>query len=151
MKNKFVHLPILLVSLFLYCHTPAVVGQNSNNFEVAENLDMFTTLCKELNTNYVDELSPGDMMKTGIDAMLGSLDPYTTYISEAEIEDVKFYTTGQYGGIGALIHKQDDQIIISKPYEGKPAQEFGLKAGDRILEIDGNPVSDKSTSYVSTF
>lgn len=141
---------ILFIFLFSVFQSPAGYGQSSNNFEVAKNLDIFTTLYKELNKNYVDELSPGDLMKTGIDAMLGSLDPYTVYITEAEIEDFKFITTGQYGGIGALIHKQDDQIIISEPYEGKPAHEYGLKAGDRILEIDGKQVSDKSTAEVST-
>lgn len=150
MKNIRVHFYILFFALSVYLLPSIAPAQNSNNFEVAKNLDIFTTLYKELNKNYVDELSPGDLMKTGIDAMMESLDPYTVYISEAEIEDFKFITTGQYGGIGALIHKQGDDIIISEPYEGKPAQEYGLKAGDQILEIDGKDVSGKSTSEVST-
>lgn len=125
-------------------------GQNTNNFEISKNLDIYTTLFKEINKNYVDEIEVGDLMKTGIDAMLESLDPYTVYIPESEVEDYKFITTGQYGGIGALIHKQGDTIVISEPYEGKPAQKYGLKAGDIILEVDNKKVSGKSTGDVST-
>lgn len=125
-------------------------GQNSNNFEISKNLDIYATLFKEINKNYVDEIEVGDLMKTGIDAMLESLDPYTVYIPESEVEDYKFITTGQYGGIGALIHKQGDTIVIAEPYEGKPAQEYGLKAGDIILEVDNKKVSGKTTSDVST-
>lgn len=150
MKTNTTHLQSIFIALFLSIFVMTTLGQNNNNFEVAKNLDIFSTLYKELNKNYVDELSPGDMMKTGIDAMLQSLDPYTVYISEAEVEDFKFITTGQYGGIGALIHKQGDQVIVSEPYEGKPADVIGLKAGDRILEIDGKEVTGMSTSEVST-
>jgi carboxyl-terminal processing protease len=75
-------------------------------------------------------------MKTGIDAMLENLDPYTVFISEAEIEDYNFMTTGQYGGIGALIHKQGDWVVISEPYENSPAYKAGLEAGDRIIKIN---------------
>jgi len=150
MKFRKNHFYILFITVFVFSFTLQVAGQNNNNFEVAKNLDIFTTLYKELNKNYVDELSPGDIMKTGIDAMLKSLDPYTVYISEAEVEDFKFITTGQYGGIGALIHKQGKKLIVTEPYEGKPAYKYGLKAGDQILEIDGNSVSGKSTSDVST-
>ena len=141
---------ILFIALFVFSLVSHTSGQNSNNFEVAKNLDIFTTLYKELNKNYVDELSPGDVMKTGIDGMLKSLDPYTVYISEAEVEDFKFITTGQYGGIGALIHKQGDKLIISEPYEDRPAHIYGLKAGDQLLEVDGKSVAGKSTSDVST-
>lgn len=122
----------------------------TDNFEVAKNLDIYTTLYKELNTNYVDELNAGELMKTGIDAMLESLDPYTTFIPESEIEDFKFITTGQYGGIGALIQKQGDKVVITEPYEGKPAQKSGLKAGDIILEVDGKSAGGKSTDDIST-
>ncbi len=150
MKYTFVRVQVLIITLLVLSSVTLTRAQNSNNFEVAKNLDIFTTLYKELNKNYVDELSPGDLMKTGIDAMLKSLDPYTVYISEAEVEDFKFITTGQYGGIGALIHKQGEEIIVSEPYEGKPAQKYGLKAGDRILEIDGKEVTGMSTADVST-
>lgn len=150
MKYKTIHLRIIFIVLLSSFLLPGLNGQNNNNFEVAKNLDIFTSLYKELNKNYVDELSPGDMMKTGIDAMLESLDPYTVFISEAEVEDFKFITTGQYGGIGALIHKQGEKVVVSEPYEGKPAYKFDLKAGDQIMEIDGIEVTGKNTSEVST-
>ena len=124
-------------------------GFADNYFEIAKHLDIFTTLYKELNTFYVDETIPGDLMKKGIDEMLKSLDPYTTYIPESEIEDFKFMTTGQYGGIGAIITKIDDYVIISEPYEGFPAQKSGLMAGDKILEINGLSAKDKTTDEVS--
>jgi len=88
-------------------------------------------------------------MKTGIDAMLGSLDPFTNFIPESDIEDFNLMTTGQYGGIGALIHKQDEYVIISEPYEGFPADKSGLLAGDKILEVDGQSAKGKSTDEVS--
>jgi carboxyl-terminal processing protease len=88
-------------------------------------------------------------MKTGIDAMLKSLDPYTTYIPESEIEDFKFMTTGQYGGIGAVITQRNSYVFISEPYEGFPAQKAGLIAGDKILKIDGVSAKDKTTEEVS--
>jgi carboxyl-terminal processing protease len=120
-----------------------------NDFEIAKNLDIFATLYKELNTNYVDELKPGELMKTAIDAMLESLDPYTTYISESDLEDYKLMTTGQYGGIGALIHKNGDYVVISDPYEGFPAQKSGLMAGDIILEVNDKSAKGKSTTDVT--
>jgi carboxyl-terminal processing protease len=125
-------------------------AQNSNNFEIAKNLDIFATMFKELNINYVDEVKPGEFMKTGIDAMLESLDPYTVYVPEAEIEDYKFITTGQYGGIGSLIHKQGKYVVVSEPYEGSPAQKAGLKAGDKILEVNNKVTLNKSVSDIST-
>ncbi len=139
----------IVILLFLF-NSVLVLGQNSNNFEISKNLDIYTTLYRELNTNYVDDISPGDLMKIGIDAMLESLDPYTVYIPESEVEDYKFITTGQYGGVGALIQKQGDFIIVAEPYEGKPAHLAGIKAGDKILEVDGKSVEGKSTSDVST-
>ncbi len=128
---------------------PELQAQNSNNFEIAKNLDIFATMFKELNINYVDEVKPGEFIKTGIDAMLESLDPYTVYVPEAEIEDYKFITTGQYGGIGSLIHKQGKYVIVSEPYEGSPAQKAGLKAGDKILEVNKMVTLNKSVSDIS--
>ena len=109
------------------------VGFTDDYFENSKNLDIFTTLYKELNTFYVDETDPGKLMKEGIDKMLKSLDPYTAYIPESEIEDFRFMTTGQYGGIGAIITKRADYVYVSEPYEGYPAQKAGLMAGDKIL------------------
>jgi carboxyl-terminal processing protease len=104
---------------------------------------------KELNNNYVDELNHGELVKTGIEALLGKLDPYTVFISEADIEDYSFMTTGQYGGIGALIHKQGEYIVVSEPYQGSPAQKSGLIPGDKILKVNDRDTKGKSVSDVS--
>lgn len=125
-------------------------GFADNYFELSKNLDIFSTLLKELNTYYVDDTKPGELMKTGIDAMLYSLDPYTNYIPESQIEDYRFMTTGQYGGIGSLIHKDSNYIVISEPYEGFPAFKAGLKAGDILLKVDENEVEGKNSSQIST-
>ena len=122
----------------------------SGYFEVSKNLDIFTSLFREVNIYYVDETKPGEMIEKAIDSMLKDLDPYTTYIPESEIEDFRFQTTGQYGGIGATIRKRDDYVIISEPYKGFPADKAGLKAGDKLLEIDGKSVKGKSTQDVSS-
>ncbi len=122
-----------------------------NYFEVSKNLDIFATLFRELNIYYVDETNPGDLMKRGIDDMLGSLDPYTNYIPESEIEDYRYMTTGQYGGIGALIRQDSNFVIISEPYEGYPAQKADLRAGDKILKINDTDAKGKKTDDISKF
>lgn len=141
--KKGILLIIAVVGLSL-----ASIGQN-NNFEIAKNIEIYTSLYKELNENYVDEIQPGELMQTGIEAMLESLDPYTNYIPESDVEDYRFMTTGQYGGIGSLIHKQDEYVVISEPYKGFPAEEAGLKAGDKIAAINGESAKGKSTGDVS--
>ena len=122
----------------------------SGYFEVSKNLDIFTSLFREVNIYYVDETKPGKMIEKAIDSMLKDLDPYTTYIPESEIEDFRFQTTGQYGGIGAVIRKKGDYVVIAEPYEGFPADKAGLRAGDKLLEIDGKSVKGKSTQDVSS-
>jgi carboxyl-terminal processing protease len=146
MKKK---IKLLLLSLSLISASIISISFADNYFEIAKNIDIFTTLYKELNTFYVDETNPGDLMKKGIDEMLKSLDPYTSYIPESEIEDFRFQTTGQYGGIGAMITKIDDYVVISEPYENFPAQKAGLMAGDKILEINGVDAKGKTTEEVS--
>lgn len=125
------------------------VAVKDNFFEISKNLEIFATLYRELNVFYVDDVQPGEMMKTGIDAMLESLDPYTTYITESNIEDYKFMTTGQYGGIGSMIRSIDGDVYISEPYEGFPAFKSGLKAGDKLLMIDGVNLSGKDQEEIS--
>ena len=142
MKKKF---KIIILGIVLAITSVISVGFTDNYFEISKNLDIFTTLYKELNTFYVDETDPGELMKEGIDKMLKSLDPYTTYIPESEIEDFRFMTTGQYGGIGAMITKRKEFVFISEPYEGFPAQKAGLMAGDKILEINGKSAKSKTT------
>jgi carboxyl-terminal processing protease len=143
---------IYTITLFIFLAISGNVtihAQESSNFEISKNLDIFATLCKELNNNYVDELNYSDLVKTGIDAMLNKLDPYTVYISEADIEDYAFMTTGQYGGIGALIHKQGDYVVISEPYQGSPSMKAGLIPGDRIARVNDKDARQKSVSDVS--
>jgi carboxyl-terminal processing protease len=118
-------------------------------FEISKNLDIFATLFRELNIYYVEETNPGELMRKGIDAMLESLDPYTNYIPESDIEDYRFMTTGEYGGIGAGIRSKNDYVMITDPYEGFPAHEAGLMAGDLILEVNGKSVKGKGSSELS--
>lgn len=124
--------------------------RDQKNFEIAKNLDIYHTLFSQLNMFYVDEVNPNELVKTSIDKMLESLDPYTNYISEDQIEDFRFMTTGEYAGIGALISKQNDKVVIAEPYEGKPAHKFGIKAGDVIVEVSGKETKDMDTEDVSS-
>ena len=143
-KIKLVVIALLIgVSAFL------TTGFVDSYFEVSKNLDIFATLFRELNIYYVDETNPGDLMKKGIDKMLESLDPYTNFIPESEIEDYRYMTTGQYGGIGALIRQQGDYVYISEPYEGFPAQKADLRAGDKILKLNDIDVKGKTTDDIS--
>jgi len=120
-----------------------------NDFKITKNFDIFFTLFRELSLYYVDDTDPDKLIKVGIDAMLESLDPYTVYIPESEIDDYKFLTTGQYGGIGALLRKNVNNIVISEPYENYPAQKAGIKAGDIVHEINGKQIYQKSISEIS--
>ncbi len=122
-----------------------------NYFEISKNLDIFATLFRELNIYYVEETNPGELMKKGIDNMLLSLDPYTNFYPESEIEDYRYMTTGQYGGIGALIHQDGDYVIISEVYEGFPAQKADLRAGDKILKINNTDATGKKTDDISKY
>lgn len=120
-----------------------------NYFEVTKNLDIFTTLYKELNTYYVDTLNPEKLMRSGITEMLESLDPYTDFIPEEEMEDYRTQTTGRYGGIGAIIGTRNEWVMVTEPYEGFPADKAGLRAGDRIIEVDGKSAKNLKTDQVS--
>jgi len=138
----------LLIALFgFFAFQPS--GDDNTDFEIAKNLDIYYTLFRELDLFYVDPIDPGKLVKTSIDKMLSTLDPYTVYIPESKMEDYQFMTTGQYGGIGALIQKKGDYLMISEPYEGFPAQKNGLKAGDIMLEINGKSIKNYSITQVS--
>lgn len=134
----------VLLGAFFAFNTPA-----DKYFEITKNLDIFATLYKEVNTYYVDEVDPNQLIKTGISAMLESLDPYTNYIPEDDIEDYRTMTTGQYGGIGALIGTRNGKNMIIMPYEGFPAHDAGLKIGDEIIMVDGINVKEKAYTDIS--
>lgn len=120
-----------------------------NDFEIAKNVDIFVSILKELNEKYADEITPGKLTKTAIDAMLTSLDPYTVYYPESEIEDFRMMTTGQYGGVGALIQQHGNDVVISEPYDGSPSQKAGLRAGDIVRKVNGQSLEGKNSSDVS--
>ncbi|HEY0656667.1 MAG TPA: S41 family peptidase [Chryseosolibacter sp.] len=132
MKKRY-YLPLLfVVALVAFSFTrPA-----ERYFEIAKNLDIFATLFKEVNALYVDEVNPNTLVRTGIDAMLTSLDPYTNYIPEDEVEDFRTINTGQYGGIGAVTREIGNRTVVTMIMEGYGAQKGGLKIGDEVLKID---------------
>jgi carboxyl-terminal processing protease len=140
---------IVIVGICVFAISFYSFKQDDKNFQIAKNLDIYYTLFRELNLFYVDDVNPDKLVKTSIDKMLESLDPYTNYISENDVEDFKFMTTGEYAGIGALISKQKGKIVIAEPYEGFPAQKAGLKAGDVLLEVAGKSTEKFSTEDVS--
>ena len=127
-----------------------VTHAQSSGFEVLKNLEIMDQVYEYLDLYFVDEPQPATLSKTAIDAMLKELDPYTVYYHESNIEDYRLLTTGQYGGIGALIRKVGDYIYIAEPYEGNPAQKNGLRAGDKILSIDGKSMAKKPSNEVSS-
>ena len=118
-------------------------------FEIAKSLDIFATLFKEVNGYYVDEVDPKKLINTGINGMLESLDPYTDYIPEENIEAFSIQTTGQYAGIGALIGVINKKVVITEPYEGFPAQRAGIRVGDELISVDGTSVMGKGTTESS--
>lgn len=148
-KIRKLRLPLILL-VFLGSLGWAFKPNNRENlFEIAKNIEIFTSMYRELNLWYVDDTQPGDLMRTAIDAMLNSLDPYTVYISEAQIEDYRIMTNRVYGGIGATIRQIDGEMFITEPYEGFPAAKQNLKAGDKIIAVDDVTVGDKTTDEIS--
>ena len=133
----------------------AVVGLAANRktdhgkyFEISKNIEIFTNLYKELNTYYVDDVDPSKLMRTGVDAMLNSLDPYTNYISESDIEGYRYITEGKYNGVGAAFDKTMDFVFITDVFDSSPAQKAGLKPGDKILAVDGKSALNRSVEEV---
>ena len=141
--NLLIFVMVLLLPIGLFAQ------EKQNNFEIAKSLDIYNSLLRELNLNYVDEINPGELNEAAIKAMLDGLDPYTVFIPESDIENAKFMTTGEYGGIGALIQYDGEYTRISDPYYGWPAQKAGIIAGDIILEVNGVDCKKKNTQQVS--
>jgi carboxyl-terminal processing protease len=142
-KNKWFTALIIAVAVSLSFKA------TSDYFEVTKNLDIFSSVYREVNLSYVDEVKPGQLIRAAIDAMLNTLDPYTNFYSESEREDAQFQLTGSYAGIGATVRQRGDYVIIDAPYEGFPAQKADLRAGDRILEVDGKSVKGKTSNEMT--
>lgn len=135
LKQLFIPIAALL---FLFTAS----SYKNDFFEIAKQIEIFTTLFKELNMNYVDETNPAELMDTAIKNMLGELDPYTAYLNEQDVEAFRIQSSGEYSGIGALIRSYENRLVVVEPYEGYPADEAGLKAGDEIIKIGNILVSD---------
>lgn len=129
--------------------TGFLAKQETRDFRIAKNLDIFFSLFRELNTFYVDTIDPDKLIKSGIDNMLSGLDPYTVYYPESETSEFTFMTTGKYGGIGSLVRKSNDYVVISEVYKGFPADIAGIKAGDVLKKVDGTSLKGLSTDLVS--
>jgi carboxyl-terminal processing protease len=150
---KKILFPVLLCGALLLssvvAHAQGNNNNNKKNFDINQNIEIFNSILKELDMFYVDSLDVNKSVRTGIEAMLEALDPYTNYISEDMMGDFKFMTTGEYAGIGSIISYKNGRVIINEPYENMPAAKAGLKAGDVILAIDGLDMSKATTSEVS--
>ena len=147
MKIKKLKVLFLLPIVFLMSSSQKT---DPDYFEISKNLKLVASVYEKINNYYVDEILPGRVMKKGIDAMLKSLDPYTVYISEAQIEDFRFTTTGEYGGIGASIKKRNNKTLISELYENSPAEKSGLLPGDEIKTIDEIEISNKTLEEIGS-
>ncbi len=146
MKNLVISILAILLAM------PTFAQKNKDHdFQVAKNMDVFNAIYKNLDMMYVDTLDANEVIGNGINAMLGSLDPYTTYYPEEKVKDLRSMLTGKYAGIGSLIryNNQIQKVVIDEPYENMPAAEAGLKKGDIILSIDDLPMEGKDVSYVS--
>jgi carboxyl-terminal processing protease len=151
MKKIFTNRLTLIVSLILVVgiSTGFLITQETRDFRIAKNLDIFFSLFREVNTFYVDDIDPDKIIKTGIDNMLKTLDPYTVYYPESEVDEFKFMTTGKYGGIGSLVRAGDEYTVVSEIYKGFPADLAGIKAGDLLKKVDGVSLKGYNTDKVS--
>ena len=142
---------IVFLSLLLIAgiSTGFLINQETRDFRIAKNLDIFYSLFRELNTFYVDEIDPDKVIKAGIDNMLKTLDPYTVYYPESEADEFTFMTTGKYGGIGSQVRKSGDYVVISEVYRGFPADVAGIKPGDLLKKVDGTSLKGFTTEQVS--
>ncbi|MEX0359370.1 MAG: S41 family peptidase, partial [Allomuricauda sp.] len=135
--NKRIWVPVVALTILV-----ASSGFKSDFFEIAKQIEIFTTLFKELNMNYVDETNPAELMDSAIKNMLEELDPYTRFLNEQDVEAYKINNAGEYSGIGALVRSYESKLLIVEPYKGYPADKAGLKAGDEIIKIGDITVAD---------
>jgi carboxyl-terminal processing protease len=142
---KKLKLPIFILASLLILSSLV-----SNYFEITKNLEIFNNIYRELEKSYVEKLNPGELMEKTIDNMLNTLDPWTVYIPESEVEDYRERSiTGEYGGIGSKIRKVDNYVVIAEPFQGSPSDKANLKIGDNIIEINGEKMIDLGTEDVS--
>src|SRR5690554_780251 len=148
MKKLLLIIFSAIISLSSYTQTKK--SENSDRyFNINKNIDIMTTILKEIDLFYVDSIEIDNVVNKTINSMLTQLDPYTNYISEKDMGDLEFMTTGEYAGIGSIISYKDSNVIINEPYQGLPADKSGLKAGDIILAIDDEDVSNANVQEVS--
>lgn len=145
LKSRFLTL-LLLLTVGI---ASVSFAYRNNSFEIAKNLELFASIFRELDAFYVDEISPQKFVRSGIEGMMRSLDPYTSFISEEEMGSYEVQTTGKYGGIGSLIRKSGDFVVIVEPYEDSPSVKSDLRAGDKIVKIDGVSAKGKTSDEVS--
>ncbi|MCR5131362.1 MAG: S41 family peptidase [Prevotella sp.] len=152
MKKTILTSLLAIVSMLFAPTTATAQTSDDHNLNVAKNLDVFTAIYKQLDMMYVDTLDANEVIVSGINAMLHSLDPYTVYYPQEKSEDLMLLRTGTYAGVGAVIRKnlKLERVIISEPYDGMPAAEAGARRGDIILSIDGEDMEGKDVSYVSS-
>ena len=151
MKNKVRLLKLSILGAGIMFLSSFVYNNNDKLFEIAKNLEIFTNVYKQLNTHYVDDIEPNQLMRTGIDAMMNSLDPYTVYYSESQVESYRISTDNKYNGLGAASKEIDDKFTIVEVYDQGPAQEAGLKVGDQITKINGESAANRSYNDVLQF
>ncbi len=139
------------ISILVVCFSSlSFVVNNSKYFEIAKNIELFANLYRELNTYYVDDIEPSALMNIGVNAMVGSLDPYTNYITESQIEGYRFIQEGRYNGIGAQSEKIGEYLTITQLYKNQPADKAGLKVGDKIVAVDGKDAKGKSLDDINS-
>jgi carboxyl-terminal processing protease len=140
----------LLISAGLISLALVIFSFNDDLFQISKNLDVFAALYKQVNINYVDDINSSKMIKTGVDAMLDGLDPYTEFVPESEIEEYKLhYVSTEYGGIGAGIFSRNNNVYVSDVFEGFPAQKADIRPGDQIMKINGRELTSKNSDDVS--
>lgn len=142
---------VLILAAIMWFLPICAFGDGQKSFEVSRQFDVLNSLFRELDQYYVDSVSPEKVLKNGIDGMMSTFDPYTNYLPESEKEDLKFITTGEYGGVGAVIGLREGKVIILEPYQNMPAQKAGLQAGDEIVEIDGVKMTSETNYRASEF
>ena len=147
MKRRILKYTLLTGAVVAICATTLFATRN--DFGLGRNMEIMVNLMHALSTQYVDEVDADEMMRNGADGICSKLDPYTDFIPEKDMPDFEAMTTGRYGGIGALIRKKGDYVIIAEPYKGSPADENGLQIGDKIVAINGEDMAKKDVGDIS--